>query len=374
MSAGTMTVEEFAIRMVRMPLVHPFRTSFGEETERETVIVSATSQGRTGFGEAPVARLPGYAYETSGTAFHVLRDLLAPRVANRPLDGPRALPGLFEGLKGHPMARAGLEAALWDLSARLEGVSLAAHCGGRRKEIDVGVSIGIQPDRKALLARIEEFLEQGYRRVKIKIRPGWDVEIASEVRRVFPELRLWADANQAYRREDLDRMKGIDAAGLELLEQPLHESDLLGHARWAEALETPLCLDESVKDPYQLENALDLKALQVLNIKPPRVGGMLASFEMESRCAEAGIPVWCGGLLETGIGRLHNVVAASREGFALPGDISASGRYFARDVIVPPVTLTERGTLEVPRGVGLGHDVDIDYLDAVTVRKAAVTG
>jgi O-succinylbenzoate synthase len=288
------------------------------------------------------------------------------------IEGLADLPRLYGKLKGHPMARAGLEGGLWDLEARLHGTSLSHRLGGTLKEIEVGVSVGIQETPGALLARVHSFLEEGYRRVKIKIEPGWDVDIARQVRAAHPELRLWADANQAYRRGDLDRLKALDEFSLELLEQPLHEDDLPGHAAWAETLDTPLCLDEGVRNAVQLDNAIAIKALRILNIKPPRVGGVSAALKMEETCLAHAVSVWCGGLLETGIGRLHNIALASRDGFTLPGDLSASNRYFQRDLVDPPVRLTSSGGLAVPTGVGLGHDVDLDYLDAVTVRKATV--
>jgi O-succinylbenzoate synthase len=330
------------------------------------------SGGLTGYGESPVARLPGYSYETAETAYHVLRDVFAPRLVGLAVEGPADLPALFQGLKGHPMARAGLEAALWDLIARRDGKPLRDMYGGERDRIEVGVSIGIQSSPDALLERISAFLSEGYGRVKIKIEPGWDTAVAMEVRRAFPELRLWADANQAYARKDLDRMRAIDEAGLELLEQPLHEDDLPGHAEWARALQTPVCLDEGVKHAVQLENAIASRALGVLNVKPARVGGFLNAIALEKRCTEARVPVWCGGLLETGIGRLHNVALASRKGFTLPGDLSASNRYFERDLVDPPVRLNPDGTITVPDGPGLGHEVDLGFLDAVTLRKGVV--
>ena len=365
-------VEAIELRIARLPLVAPFRTSFGKEAERLTVIVSAASGSRSGWGESPVARLPGYCYETAGTAFHILADVLAPRVAGLEIGGPEDLAGLWKGLKGHPLARAGLEAAVWDLKARFEGKPLRDLFGGTRDRIEVGVSVGIQDSIPALLRSIEAYLAQGYRRVKIKIEPGWDVDVAKAVRKRFPDLRLWADANQAYRREDLERLKGLREANLELLEQPLHEDDLLGHAEWQERLGIPICLDESVGSETGLENAIALRALSVLNVKPARVGGNLAAIRIAQRCASAGIPVWCGGLLETGIGRAHNVAVASRPEFTMPGDLSASNRYFEKDVVRPPFELGPGGTLAVPGGVGLGVGVDLDFLDSATIRKAIV--
>jgi O-succinylbenzoate synthase len=372
MADNTFVVDSIELRVVVLPLVHPFRTSFGVETERWTVVVSASSGDATGFGESPVARLPRYSYETTETAFHMLRDLLAPRVVGQPLGDPSDLPALYGALKGHPMARAGLEAALWDLRARLDDRSLAHVYGGGQEEIEVGVSIGIQDSLEDLVRRIGDFVDAGYGRVKIKIEHGWDVNAASAVRKAFPDLRLWADANQAYVRDDLERLRALDGTGLELLEQPLHRDDLAGHAAWARALDTPLCLDESVGNEVQLENAIEAGALAILNIKPPRVGGVQTAIRLEERCLKGEISVWCGGLLETGIGRLHNIAVASRQGFGLPGDLSASDRYFEKDLVTPPVRLTERGTLEIPSGPGLGHEVDLDFLEAVTVRKAVV--
>jgi O-succinylbenzoate synthase len=371
-SESKFPVEAIELRIVRLPLVQPFRTSFGKEHERLTVIASVSSGGRTGFGEAPVARLPGYCYETAGTAFHVLADVFAPRVAGLEIGGPEGLAVLWKGLKGHPLARAGLEAAVWDLGARIQGKPLREQYGGTRDRIEVGVSVGIQDSVQALLQRVGEYRSQGYGRIKIKLEPGWDVGTAKAVRQEFPDVRLWGDANQAFGRDDLERLKGLREARLELLEQPLHEDDLLGHAQWQEELGIPICLDESVGSEADLENAIALRAMAVLNLKPARVGGNLAAIRIAKRCAEAGIPVWCGGLLETGIGRAHNVALASRPEFTMPGDLSASGRYFERDLVSPPFELGPGSTLEVPSGEGLGREVDVPFLDSVTVRRAVV--
>jgi O-succinylbenzoate synthase len=258
------------------------------------------------------------------------------------------------------------------LKARIQGRPLRDLYGGTRDRIEVGVSVGIQDSPKALHKRVGEYRSQGYGRIKIKIEPGWDTEVAAALRGEFPDARLWADANQAFGRGDRERLEGLREARLELLEQPLHENDWLGHAEWQEKLGIPICLDESVGHETDLETALGLKAMAVLNLKPARVGGNLAAIRIARRCAEAGVPVWCGGLLETGVGRAHNVALASRPEFTMPGDLSASGRYFARDLVDPPFELGPGSTLAVPSGEGIGVRVDVPFLDSVTVRKAVV--
>ncbi len=364
-------IECVELRVLRMPLVRPFRTSFGTESVRETIVISVLGGGLRGFGESPVSAFPGYSPETVDTALHVLSDFLLPTLPGFAVSGPPLrLPGSFARVRGHNIAKSGAEAAMWDLLARSRGESLSRTLGGSRESIEVGVSIGIQPDVGKLLDTMRSFLDRGYGRVKIKIERGWDFEVLERVRAEFGGLRLWADANQGYGAADADALAGLDRYGLELLEQPFAASDLISHAGLAGRMSTPVCLDESVENVGQFRTAVAMKALSVVNVKAPRVGGLGSATAIHDAAGEAGIRAWVGGLLETGIGRLHNIALASLGNFGLPGDISESARYFSRDVIVPPVELEAGGRIRVPSGPGIGAEVDMDLLDRNTVRRA----
>lgn len=367
-----LTVETVDLRVLAMPLVHPFRTSFGTETVRRTVVVRVGAGGLEGWGECPVASFPGYAYETVETALHVLSDFLLPGLPGSEVRCPdEGLPEAFVRVRGHPMAKTGVEAALYDLFARREGISLAQLHGGSRASIEVGVSVGMQPTVDELLGRVASFVERGYGRVKIKIQPGWDREVLGALRGRFPDLPLWVDANQAYGPGDMDLLASLDDFGPGLVEQPFGQDDLPSHAELARRARTPVCLDESVGSAGCLETALALGAIGALNIKAPRVGGYAAAKALHDRARAAGLPVWCGGLLETGIGRLHNVALASLEGFVWPGDLSESGRYFETDVVSPGVELEPGGRLAVPAEPGLGREVDLEAMEAFTERRAS---
>jgi O-succinylbenzoate synthase len=363
-------IEKAELRVLEMPLVHPFRTSFGTETVRTTVLVTLYAEGLAGWGESPVSRFPGYSYETAETAVHVLGDFLLPSlVATQPPPAPGEWEA-FHRVRGHPMAKCGLEAALSDLAARARGVSLSDFLGGERREIAVGVSIGIQPTVDDLVRRVRGFVEEGYGRVKLKIEPGWDVDVVERVRGEFPDLPLWVDANQAYPPDESGVFQRLDGLDLGLIEQPYAAHDFPAHARLAEALGTPVCLDEGVESTGQFQTAVALGACGILNIKSPRVGGLTVARALHDAARETGVPVWCGGMLETGVGRLANIALASLPHFVLPGDISESRRYFQSDIIDPPVVLGEGGTIAVPRGPGIGAEVDLDAVERFTARKA----
>ncbi len=364
-------VESAELRVLRIPLVQPFRTSFGVEEERATLVTVVRGGGLAGYGESPVSAFPGYSYETVETGLHVLCDFILPSLPGFELSGPPlVLPDQFGRVRGHNIAKSGVEAAMWDLLAKARGIPVSRALGGVRGEIEVGVSIGIQPSVPKLLERIRFFLERGYSRIKVKIEHGWDADVLRSVRGEFGDLRLWADANQDYGPGDIDRIAGFDAFGLELIEQPFTAGDLVSHASLASRMRTPVCLDESVENLGQFRAAAAMKALGVLNIKAPRVGGLGAAIGIHDDAAAAGMPVWAGGLLETGIGRLHNIALASLANFRLPGDISESARYFAKDVINPPVTLSRPGFIAVPSGPGIGAEVDMEALDGYTLRTA----
>ena len=350
------------MRLVRLPLNEPFETSFGSIDSRLIFLVRLEADGLSGWGEVVAAEAPRYSYETVGTACHVIRDFLAPALLSRPLTNVRDLAARFAPFRGHNMAKAGLELAYMDLLAKAGGQSLSQLIGGTLTRIPVGVSLGIQPTIDRLLDRVDQYLRLGYQRIKLKIKPGWDVDVVREVRRQHSEILLSVDANSAYTLEDERHLQALDDFGLLMIEQPLDHDDLIDHAKLQSALATPICLDESITSVRRAEHALELGSCRTINIKIGRVGGYSQALGIHDLCYSEGIPVWCGGMLESGIGRAHNIALASLPGFSLPGDISASSRYFKRDVITPEVFVDENGTVKVPRAPGLGFGIDLDYL------------
>ncbi len=364
-----MRLEAVELRVVELPLRFPFETSFGREETKRAVLVCAYADGLAGWGEAPVLSAPLYNEETVETAWHVLRDFLVPALLSRPVAHPGEVRHRLRFVRRHHMAKAGLEAAVWDLFAQRQGRSLRDLLGGVRDRVEVGVSLGIEPTVADLVRRVEAFVAQGYRRVKVKIRPGWDVEVVRELRRQFPGLPLQVDANSAYSLEDAPVFEAMDEFGLLLVEQPLAEDDLVDHAKLQARLRTPLCLDESIVHPHDARKAAELGSCRVVNIKPARLGGLASAVETHDVCAAHGMPVWCGGMLETGIGRLGNLALASLPNFQLPGDLSASDRYFHEDLIDPPVALEPDGTVRVPAEAGVAPRVRRDRVDRATVRK-----
>jgi O-succinylbenzoate synthase len=359
-------VDKIELRLVRLPLREAFETSFGAIDTRLIFLVSVESGGAIGWGEVVAAEEPRYSYETVGTAFHIIRDFLAPEMLAAPIKGLADLAARFDAFRGHNMAKAGLELAYVCLVAQMNGVSLSTLLGGVFERIPVGVSLGIQPTLDDLLKRVELYLGLGYQRIKLKIKPEWDVDVVAEVRRRNPYTLLSVDANSAYTLEDAAHLKALDDFNLLMIEQPLRYDDLLDHSKLQYRLSTPICLDESITSLHRAEQALDLRSCRVINIKVGRVGGYSQALAIHDLCHERAIPVWCGGMLESGIGRAHNLALASLPGFILPGDISASRRYFNRDVIVPEVLVAADGTAEVPRLPGLGFEVDLAYVDDST--------
>ena len=359
-------IERVGMRLVRLPLKEAFETSFGRIDSRLIFLVWIEGNGLKGWGEVVAAEEPRYSYETIGTASHVIRDYLSQPLMARPVTGLTELAARFTPFKGHNMAKAGLELAYMDLWARLQNKSLSELVGGTRRRVPVGVSLGIQPTLAALLERVDRYLSLGYQRIKLKIMPGWDLEVVAEVRRRHPKILLSVDANSAYTLKDLDHLKGLDDFGLLMIEQPLDHDDLTDHATLQAELSTPICLDESITTLRRAEHALGLGSCRLINVKIGRVGGYSQALSIHDLCYERGIPVWCGGMLESGIGRAHNLALASLPGFTLPGDISASSRYFDRDLIVPAVEVAADGTAEVPCGDGLGFEVDLAYIERCT--------
>ena len=370
-----MKIECIELHHVEMPLVHPFETSFGREFTRPCILVAVHGDGLTGWGECTAGAGPWYSSETIGTAWHVLRDFLVPAVLGQEVTSPADVVACFQRVRGHEMARAGLENAVWDLLAQAQGVSLARMLGGQRERVPVGVSVGIEPTLDLLLERVTQYVAEGYRRVKLKIKPGWDVAVVRAVRERWPDLPLQVDANSAYTPAAAPVFKELDQFDLLLIEQPLHPDDVVDHARLQAHIRTPLCLDESIHSPEHARWALDIGACRVINIKVGRVGGLAAARHIHDLCAGRGVPVWCGGMLETNVGRATNVAMAALPNFTLAGDISASARYYREDIAGPDFVLNGDSTLSVPTGPGLGVRVIPERLAAVRlgywVRSAA---
>jgi O-succinylbenzoate synthase len=354
-----------------MPLLSPFTTSFGTEHNRPCLIVEVAGEGLTGYGECVAGDGPWYSYETIGTARHVMQEWLIPRLLQADIEYPAAVWDLFVPIRGHNMAKAALEMACWDLAARLEGIPLARLLGGTRDRVPVGVSVGIQASPDALVQTVDGFLADGYRRIKLKIEPGRDEAWVRAVRSAFPDTLVQVDANSAYTPADAELFQRMDDLSLLLIEQPLAHDDIVDHAALQRLLRTPLCLDESIHSPDDARHALDLGSCRIINIKAGRVGGHRRSREIHDLCLSRGAPVWCGGMLETNIGRAHNVALASLPGFTLPGDISASARYYARDVAGPEFVLNDDSTLTVPSGPGIGVEPDRAALAAMASTEVA---
>jgi O-succinylbenzoate synthase len=367
-----MRIEQVEIRHVEMPLLHPFETSFGREEVRTTILVAVRGEGLTGWGEAATSAGPWYEYETVETCWHVLREFLGPVLVGQEIATAEDAARLMAPVRGHHLAKMGLEAAVYDLLGQAQGRSIAQLLGGTRDRIAVGVSIGVQDSVLILLDRIGSFAAQGYSRVKIKIRPGWDVEIVRQVRRRYPELPLMVDANSAYTLADAEMLAALDKFDLMMIEQPLAYDDLVDHAELQRRLRTPICLDESVPSLAAARAALALGSGRIVNIKPGRVGGLTVARAIHDLCRGQDIPVWCGGMLETGIGRAHNVALASLPGFTLPGDISASARYFHQDIVEPAFEVNADGTMTVPAGPGIGVEVIGKRVEGATQRRTVV--
>lgn len=365
-----MKIQQIVLRQIRMPLVHFFETSFGRTYERDMVLVEVKSDGISGWGEVTAGENPFYNEEWTDSAWLLLKDYIAPRVLGFEFGAASEIGARTSHIRGHKMARGGLEVAVWDLEARLAGKPLYQQIGGgARKEIPCGVSIGIQDSVPQLLKKIETEVAAGYQRIKMKIKPGWDVEVIREVRREFPGIKLMADANSAYTLNDADLLKKLDDFYLMMIEQPLEHDEIFDHTILQAELETPICLDECIRTAHQAEQAIRMKACRIINIKLGRVGGFAEAKKVHDVCQAAGVPVWCGGMLESGIGRAHNVALSTLPNFVLPGDVSASKRYWKRDIIQPAVETTARGTIELREEAGFGYALDTDFIKEITVRE-----
>ncbi len=369
-----MFISSIELREIRLPLIHFFETSFGRTTERRIILVRVTDpDGAEGWGECTAGEGPFYSDEWAETAWPTLKEFLGPMVAGQQVSGAGDIYGLMKRVRGHRMAKAAIETACWDLEAKRANRPLWQHLGGVRTEIPCGVSIGIQDSPEELIGKIEKELAAGYQRIKIKIKPGWDLDIVRRVRERFPQIQLMGDANSAYTLADLPLFKALDEFKLMMLEQPLAYDDMFDHAQLQKQIKTPVCLDESVKTPADAEHAIGLGACRIINLKLGRVGGHSQARQVERIAREQKIPVWCGGMLESGIGRAHNIAMATLAGFSLPGDVSASARYWSEDIIDPPVTVSSAGTITPTDRPGIGFEINRARIDRLTVRRETIT-
>lgn len=372
MVEGIMRIEKVILHRLNMELKTPFTTSFGTIHNKDFFIVEAIDEeGRSGFGESVAFSAPWYTEETTETVFHMIRNFLLPLLFKNPVQHPDEVSVLFRAIRRNPMAKASVEGAWWDLYAKKKEQPLAKLLGGKKKEIEVGVSVGVQVSVGAMLEQIEAYLTQGYRRVKVKIKSGKDIEIIQKIREVFPELQLMADANSAYTLQDANHLKKLDAFSLLMIEQPLGYNDFAEHAELQKKLATPICLDESIASFHDAEQAIKLNACQVINLKIGRVGGLTEARKIHDLAVSKGIPLWCGGMLEAGIGRAHSLAISSLDGFVYPGDTSGSDRYWKKDLIKPEVT-AEYGVVKLPEEPGIGFAIDREQLEKVLINRVTI--
>jgi O-succinylbenzoate synthase len=365
-------IERLELRLVKLPLVHFFETSFGRIDDKHFILVRVDGEGATGYGECVAEQDPYYSSETNDTAWHIIADFIAPRVIGARFGHPREIFAALKAIRGHHMAKAAVEMAAWDLFAKQRGEPLSGVLGGTRDRIASGVSIGIQPSLDQLGAKVERELAAGYQRIKIKVKPGWDLAPVEMIRARFGAIPLMVDANAAYSLADANHLAELDRFDLMMIEQPLDYDDVADHAALQRRLQTPICLDESIKTPAIAREAIAAGACRIINIKPGRVGGFAESIRLHDLCASEGIPVWHGGMLESGIGRAANIHLSTLANFTLPGDIAASKRYFDPDLIDPPIEVAADGTVAVPTAPGIGVTIRNDRLDAATLRKFEV--
>jgi O-succinylbenzoate synthase len=367
-----MRIDGIILRELHLPLVRPFETSFGVTSERRILLAEIRSEGLIGWGECTAGERPFFSGETTDTAWQILVNELGPMLAAETPEHGGDCPRIFKRVRGNPMAKAALENAIWDLEAQREGLSISTLLGGVRETIPCGVSLGIQSSIPELLAIIERELDAGYQRIKLKCKPGWDIEVFERVRNRWPGITLSCDANSAYKLRDADHISSFDAFDLLMIEQPLWHDDFYYHSMLQKRLNTPICLDESIRNRRDALAAIEMESCRIINIKLGRVGGFSEAIAVHNAAQERGIPVWCGGMLESGIGRSHNIALSTLENFTLPGDVSASARYWKEDIIEPEVTVSAQGEIAIPDTPGRGYEVRYDLIERLTVRKEAV--
>lgn len=367
-----MKVEAVTLREIRMPLVHFFETSFGRVFDRRILLVTVHCEGVDGWGEC-VAEAPFFSEESIGTAWHILRDFLIPSVLGKDVSRGRDIPALLARIRGNRMAKAALENAVWDAEARARNLPLYNLLGGSLRKIACGVSIGIQNSHEQLLDKIETELAAGYQRIKVKVKPGWDLEVLAKIRHCWPKILLSCDANSAYTLSDIYHLKEFDAFKLLMIEQPLWNDDFYFHAQVQKQISTDICLDESIRSARDAQAALELGACRIINIKVGRIGGFTGAIAVRDVAQRACVPLWCGGMLESGVGRAHNIALSTLAGFSLPGDVSASKRYWKEDIIDPEVEVDREGFITVSELPGTGYRIREDRVEELTVAKETVS-
>jgi o-succinylbenzoate synthase len=363
-----MKIDAIILRELHLPLVRPFETSFGVTRNRRILLAEVRSEGLTGWGECTAGERPFFSGESTDTAWQVIVNELGPMLAAETPDHGGDCPRLFKQVRGNPMAKATLENAIWDLEAQREGISLSQLLGGVREIIPCGVSLGIQATIPELLANIEKELAAGYQRIKLKCKPGWDVEVFEKVRNRWPGITLSCDANSAYKLRDADHLVTFDAFDLLMIEQPLWHDDFYYHSLLQKRLNTPICLDESIRNRRDALAAIEMESCKIINIKLGRVGGFSEAIAVHNAAQERGIPVWCGGMLESGIGRSHNIALSTLENFSLPGDVSASARYWKEDIVEPEITVLPTGEIPILTTPGRGYEVRTELVERLSVR------
>lgn len=364
-----MKISEIRIRHLQLKLKAPFTTSFGTFLNKDFLLLEAKDEsGTVGWGESVAFHAPWYNEETLKTNWHMLEDFLIPMILNREIRHPDEVSEIFAHIRKNNMAKSTIEGAVWDIYAQKTNQSLAQALGGKKDKIDVGISIGIQNSIDDLVRIVDQHVQEGYKRIKIKIKPGWDVEVIRTLREKFPDVPMMADANSAYRLEDAELLKQLDQFDLMMIEQPLASDDIIDHAALQKELKTPICLDESIHSLEDARKAIEIGAAKIINIKIGRVGGLTEAKKIHDYCESKGVPVWCGGMLESGIGRAHNVALTTLSNFVLPGDTAGSSRYWEKDIIKPEVVVVD-GTIEVPQTPGIGYEVDREAVDFYTVEQ-----
>ena len=367
-----MKIDSIVLRELRMPLVRPFETSFGVTSNRRVILAEVRSEGLTGWGECTAGERPFFSAESTDSAWQVIVSELGPMLAAETPNHGGDCPRIFRLVRGNRMAKATLENAIWDLEAQREGISLSRLLGGVRDVVPCGVSLGIQKTIPELMAIIERELSAGYQRIKLKCKPGWDIEVFEKVRSRWPGIMLSCDANSAYKLRDADHLVEFDAFDLLMIEQPMWYDDFYYHSMLQKRLETPICLDESIRNRRDALAAIEMESCKIINIKLGRVGGFSEAIAVHNAAQERGIPVWCGGMLEAGIGRSHNIALSSLENFSLPGDVSASARYWREDIVEPEITVSAAGEIAIPDTPGRGYEVRTDLVERLTVRKEEI--
>jgi o-succinylbenzoate synthase len=368
-----MKIESIILREIRMRLKTPFETSFGVTQDRRIILVEVLADGISGWGEVTTGETPGYNSETTDTAWHIILDFIAPAVLGKSVPAASQFSSLVSQIRGHEMAKAGVENALWDIEAQAKSLPLSRLIGGTLEEIACGVSLGIRETPKALTRKVEEELASGYQRIKLKIKPGKDIDFVSEVRSNFPDIKLSVDGNSAYRSEDSDHLRRLDQYNLLMIEQPLNWDEIHAHAKLQAQIKTAICLDECIANARHAATAIELRACRIINIKLGRVSGHTEAQKVHAVCLANAIPVWCGGMLESGIGRAHNIAMSTLPGFTLPGDVSASQRYWEQDIIEPEVEVSSQGTIQVPQIPGLGYSIRRSLVEKLTVRRKEIS-